>query len=173
MPRVLKFWMTRKLRFTLSPGMPKGKMKLEPMVIQSATGPIGLPADQAVYPGIHTDDGKPMNAQRDYVIRMSKDEIPPARAFWSVTLYSKDGYFIPNDQRKYSVGENSGFKLNKDGGIDIHFAANKPEGVPDENWLPINRAEIDIDAMFRIYAPDAERMKTWKTPRLEMLPAAN
>jgi len=30
-----------------------------------------------------------------------------------------------------------------------------------------------MDAMLRIYAPDAEKMKTWKTPQLEMLPAAN
>jgi hypothetical protein len=30
-----------------------------------------------------------------------------------------------------------------------------------------------MDAMFRIYAPDAVRVKTWKTPQLEMLQAAN
>ncbi len=60
-----------------------------------------------------------------------------------------------------------------DGGIEIYIGAKKPEGVPDENWLPINREDIGMDAMFRIYAPDAERMKTWKTPQLEMLPAVN
>jgi hypothetical protein len=45
--------------------------------------------------------------------------------------------------------------------------------VPDENWLPINRKDIGMDAMLRIYAPDAERMETWKTPQFQMLPAAN
>ncbi len=154
--------------------MPKGQIDLETQVIQSATGPIGLPAYQARYIPAATKDGKHMNARHDYVLKMSKNELPPATAFWSLTLYDlKNGFFIPNDRKKYSVGENAGFKLNTDGGIEIYISAKQPEGVPDENWLPINRAEIDMDAMFRIYAPDAERMKTWKTPRLEMLSAAN
>ena len=55
-------------------------------------------------------------------------------------------------------------KLNKDGGIEIHIAAEKPAGVPDENWLPINRGNEGIDLSLRIYAPDLEKMKTWKAP---------
>lgn len=83
-----------------------------------------------------------MNALCDYVIRMTKDELPPAKAFWSLTLYdTKNGLFIPNPQNKYSVGENGGYKLNADGGIEIYVAAEKPAGVADENWLPINRGD--------------------------------
>jgi hypothetical protein len=75
---------------------PKGHMDIDTMVLQSAIGPIGQPADQAMYPGVATGDGKPMNTQNDYVIRMSKDELPPAKAFWSLTVYdTKDGFFIP------------------------------------------------------------------------------
>jgi len=40
--------------------LPKGSMNLEPMVAQSAYGPIGLPAHQAVYPGIIAADGAPL-----------------------------------------------------------------------------------------------------------------
>jgi hypothetical protein len=106
---------------------PKGQMKPEAMVLQSVTGPVGLPADQAMYPAVGTSDGKPMNAQHDYVIRMSKDELPPAQAFWSATLYDlENGFFIPNDRKKYSVGENAGMKLNADGGIEIYVAAEQP-----------------------------------------------
>jgi hypothetical protein len=109
----------------------------------------------------------------DYVLRMSKDELPPAKAFWSLTLYDlKNGFFIPNDRKKYSVGLNAGFKLNAAGGIEIYLSATKPDGVPEENWLTSNRDDIGLDALFRIYAPDVEKMKTWKTPKLEMLPTA-
>jgi len=74
---------------------PKGRMDIDAMVLQSAVGPLGQPADQAMYPGIATSDGKPMNAQHDYVIRMTKAELPPAIAFWSATLYdAKEGFFI-------------------------------------------------------------------------------
>jgi hypothetical protein len=111
-----------------------------------------------------------MNAQNDYVLRMSKHELPPSTAFWSLTLYDlENGFFIPNDRKKYSVGEDAGFKLNADGGIEIYVSAAKPEGVPEEKWLPINREDIDINGQFRIYVPDAKKMKTWKIPQFEML----
>ncbi len=150
--------------------MPKGQIDLETQVIQSAVGPIGLPAYQARYIPASTKDGKPMNAQHDYVVKMSRDELPPAMAFWSLTLYDlKDGFFIPNDYKKYSVGENAGFKLNAEGGIEIYISAKKPEAVPKENWLPINRGDIELSLMYRIYAPDAEKMKTWKMPQPEII----
>jgi hypothetical protein len=151
--------------------MPKGQIDLETQVIQSVAGPIGLPAYQARYIPVSTKDGKPMNAQHDYVLKMSRDELPPAKAFWSLTLYDlENGLFIPNDQMKYSVGENAGFKLNAEGGIEIVISAKKPEAVPNENWLPINRGDIELSLMYRIYAPDAEKMKTWKIPQPEVLP---
>jgi hypothetical protein len=145
-------------------------MDIDTMVLQSVVGPIGQPAGQAMYPGIATSDGKPMNAQHDYVIRMTKAELPPAIAFWSATLYdTKQGFFIPNKEKKYSVGLNGGMKLDASGGIEIHIAASQPKGVPAENWLPINRKDLGIGVIMRVYQPDLEKMKTWKAPMAEMI----
>lgn len=149
---------------------PKGKMELDALVLQSVIGPIGNPAAEAMYPPVNTADGKPMNALHDYVVRMTKDELPPANAFWSLTLYdTKNGFFIPNPRNKYSVGENAGYKLNADGGIEIYVAAEKPAGVPEENWLPINRGDEGIDLSLRVYVPDLEKMKTWKAPKAALV----
>ncbi len=149
---------------------PKGLMTLERLLFQSIVGPVGQPAAEAVYPPVATADGTPMNAMHDYVIRMAKDELPPATAFWSLTLYdTENGFFLPNERKKYSVGENSGYELDVDGGIEIHLAAEQPEGGPDENWLPINRGDYGIDVILRIYAPDLERFRTWEAPRAERL----
>jgi hypothetical protein len=149
---------------------PKGHMEIDEMVLQSAVGPLGQPADQAMYPGIATTDGKPMNAQHDYVIRMTRDELPPALAFWSATLYdAKQGFFIPNKQKKYSVGENAGMKLNAKGGIEIYITAEQPKGVPAENWLPMTRKDLELDVIMRVYQPDLKKMKTWKAPKAEMI----
>jgi hypothetical protein len=146
----------------------KDKMTLEPMLLQSVVGPIGLPIREAMYPPVVSSDGVPMNALNDYVIRMSMEELPPANAFWSLTLYdTENGFFIPNDHKKYSVGENSGMKLNADGGIEIYVSAEKPVGVPAENWLPINRIDQGMDIILRVYAPDLEKMKTWQAPKAE------
>jgi hypothetical protein len=147
---------------------PKGHTDIDTIVLQSAVGPLGQPASQAMYPGVATTDGKPMNAQYDYVIRMTKDELPPAKAFWSATLYdTKQGFFIPNKQKKYSVGQNAGMKLNASGGIEIHIAAAQPKGVPADNWLPITREDLGIDVIMRVYVPDLKKMKTWKAPMAE------
>ncbi|WP_074225747.1 DUF1214 domain-containing protein [Algoriphagus halophilus] len=144
----------------------KGNMTLEPMVLQSVVGPIGLPLKEAVYPPVVTSDGAPMNAMNDYVIEMSKEEIPPATAFWSLTLYdTENGFFIPNDHKKYSVGENSGMQLNPDGGIKIYISEKKPDDIPMDNWLPINRIDQNIDVILRVYAPDLEKYTTWTPPK--------
>jgi len=143
----------------------KDNMTIEPMLLQSVIGPIGLPMKEAMYPPVVTSDGTPMNALNDYVIKMTKDELPPANGFWSLTLYdTENGFFIPNDHKKYSAGENSGMKLDADGGIKIYVSAEKPKDIPSENWLPINRIDQGIDIILRIYAPDLEKMKTWKAP---------
>ena len=149
---------------------PKGQMMLDMLLFQSVIGPIGLPAAEAVYPAIGTTDGEPMNAQHDYVIRMTADEMPPAGAFWSVTLYdTANGFFIPNDYKKYSVGANAGMQLDDEGGIAIYIAAEKPDGVPEENWLPINREDIEIGPIMRLYEPDIERFASWEAPSAEKL----
>ena len=159
-------------RLAASTGLfqPKGQIGLDLLLFQSVFGPIGQPAQEAVYPSLTTTDGQPMNALHDYVIRMSKDEMPPAEAFWSCTLYdTKNGFFIPNDHKKYSVGENGGMKLNEDGGIEIYVAAKKPESVPEENWLPLNRGDYGIDVVLRLYVPNLKKFKNWEPPKAEKL----
>ena len=145
---------------------PKGSEGLESLLFPSVIGPIGVPAKEALYPPVIPEEGGMLNAQHDYVIRMTKEDLPPARAFWSFTLYdAENGFFIPNEHKKYSVGENAGMKLNEDGGIEIHIAAEKPADVPPENWLPIERKDLDMNMVLRVSAPDLEVMKTWQAPR--------
>lgn len=40
-------------------------------------------------------------------------------------------------------------------------------GVPEENWLQINRKDEEIGAILRIYVPDMEKTKTWSPPQAE------
>jgi hypothetical protein len=67
------------------------------------------------------------------------------------------------------VGENAGMKLDEDGGIEIFVTAEKPDGVPEENWLPINRKDEAMDIVLRAYVADLEKMKTWTAPKAEKL----
>lgn len=172
--KVQRTWLNKmndaELMSRIQPKMfqPKGDTDLETLLAVSIYGPIGVPREEAVYPTIETESGEPLNAQYDYVVHMNKDRLPPAGAFWSVTLYDlKNGFFIPNDRKKYSVGRNAGMKLNEDGGIDIYIAAKKPDGVPEENWLPIERKDEDLNLVLRIYQPDLEKLQSWPVPKAQ------
>jgi hypothetical protein len=54
------------------------------------------------------------------------------QAFWSVTVYNKDGFFTPNEFNAYSVN-NVTAKPNDDGSVTIHFG----EDSGRSNVLPI------------------------------------
>jgi len=150
--------------------LPKSQMTVDLQVFQSVLGPLGLPAVEAVYPAIVSSDGQPITAANDYVVRMSPDAMPPAEAFWSITLYdTANGFFIPNELKKYSVGENAGMQLNADGGIAIYIAAERPDGVSAENWLPINRGDYGLSVILRAYVPDINRFQGWSVPQAEII----
>jgi hypothetical protein len=162
--------LVRKAKILPYCGQPKGETNLDALVATSVTEPTGLPLEEVAYPAVMAEDGNSLNAMNDYVIRMTRNELPKAKAFWSLTLYDqKNGYFIPNDRNKYSVGENTGLKFNADGGVAIYVAAEPPAGVPEENWLPINRRDEDISLVLRVYVPDLEKMENWTPPKAERL----
>ena len=51
-----------------------------------------------------------------------------------------------------------------EGGIAICVAAEQPEGVREENWLPIERQDRDLAMITRIYAPDFESYEVSSAP---------
>ena len=60
-------------------------------------------------------------------------------------------------------------KLDADGGIAVYIAAQKPPGVPEENWLPLNRGDYGIDVSLRLDVPDLEPFRSWIPPKAETL----
>jgi len=65
------------------------------MVSQVGLG-ANLPED-AIYPlNLADEDGKPLDGASNYTIHFDKGEIPPVKAFWSITLYDLDGFQIAN-----------------------------------------------------------------------------
>jgi len=131
----------------------------------------GNSAEEAIYPSYYVDaKGQKLDGAHRYTLVFAPDQLPAVNSFWSATLYDlENGFFIPNNHKKYSVGENAGFKLDEKGGIRIVIAAEQPEGVPEENWLPIERGDIDLDVNMRLYNPDIEKFKSWTPPKAKNL----
>jgi hypothetical protein len=48
-------------------------------------------------------------------------------------------------------------------------AVKKATVETDENWLPIERKDLELSVILRVYGPDLERMKTWQAPKAEKI----
>jgi len=85
----------------------------------------------------------------------------PVDAFWSVTVYSADGYFEPNELNAYSINSVTGEK-GEDGSITIQFG-DCTSDIP--NCLPVTEG---WNYMVRMYRPRQEILDgNWSFPVAE------
>jgi hypothetical protein len=113
-----------------------------------------LPED-AVYPlNLGDADGKPLTGANKYVLHFDKTEIPPVEAFWSFTLYDKDGFPTANALKRNAIGDRDEMRYNADGSLDIYFQHDSPGKDKESNWLPAPKDDFNIT--MRLYAPKAE-----------------
>lgn len=105
---------------------------------------IGLGANRpqdAVYPtSQHGSDGVSYDGEKTYVIKFLKGMTPPARGFWSITMYNDKYFFVPNVLNRYSISPRQNLKLNDDGSIDIYIQKDSPGADKDRTGCPPLRA---------------------------------
>ena len=64
-----------------------------------------LPAD-ALYPHTRLDSqGQPLHGSQRYRLHFAAGELPPVKAFWSVTAYGADDFLIANPLNRYALGD--------------------------------------------------------------------
>jgi hypothetical protein len=64
-----------------------------------------LPQD-AIYPSLSSDsEGRPLGGNNRYVLHFDEGELPPVDAFWSVTAYDIEGYFIADPLNRQAIGD--------------------------------------------------------------------
>jgi hypothetical protein len=63
--------------------------------------------EDAVYPTAVTDaDGKPFVSDNRYMLHFNKDQVPPVRAFWSLTMYNERHLLAANPPiDRYAIGD--------------------------------------------------------------------
>ncbi len=121
-------------------------------LIATAWGWGGLPIEEAYY--LNVEPNLPVGGYKLTV----KDA--PVDAFWSVSVYNKEGYFQKNEYDAYSVINISGTP-NADGSFTIHFGGD-PKSV---NYLPLTEG---WNYAVRLYRPRKEILDgTWTFPDVE------
>ena len=129
-----------------------------------------LPNEEAVYPMAMADaGGRPLTGSSRYVLHFDKAQIPPADAFWSLTMYGADQFFVPNALHRYAIGDRDPLVLNADGSLDLHIQHASPGQDQQANWLPAPAGPFSMN--LRLYLPQPQAVDgRWTPPPLRCLP---
>jgi len=126
--------------------------------------------EEAYYPAANVDaNGDPLDGSKHhYSIRFQKGHLPPARYFWSLTMYRKsDGLLVENPIKRYSVGDRTvGLKVADDGSLAVYVQPGSPGADKESNWLPAPNEPFYV--LMRIYGPSESVLNgKWTPPPLE------
>ncbi len=130
-----------------------GTFYLKRAVISLVGLGANLPED-AVYPiNLGDADGKPLNGANRYVLHFEQAAIPPAEAFWSLTLYDAQGFPTANPLNRCAIGDRDPLSFNPDGSLDLLIQHESPGTDRESNWLPAPAGPFNV--LLRLYAPKA------------------
>jgi hypothetical protein len=134
--------------------------------VAAAMGIYGNTKEEAVYAGTRVNaDRQQLLGSQPYVIHFDKKDLPPAKFFWSMTMYDLPGrHLVANPIHRYSIGDRTkGIQYGADGSLDIYVQHTSPGADKESNWLPAPEGAYTVIA--RIYGPQASVFDgTWKFP---------
>ena len=133
---------------------------------------IGIYANsraEAMYPVLTTDsDGAPLTGATNYTLTFPPGQLPPANAFWSVTMYKlPESLLVDNPINRYVINSPMLPNLikNPDGGLTLYIQNSSPGDEEGPNWLPAPPGPFTI--FMRVYWPKPEALDgTWQPPKL-------
>jgi len=129
----------------------------------------GNDAIEAIYPSARADaDGQPLDGAHRYELTFLT--LPPAKAFWSVTMYDKSydgaaGYLVENPINRYLINSTTqGLIFGDDGSLTITIQRQQPQDAAQRaNWLPAPTGPFYL--VMRIYWPERAALDgSWTPP---------
>jgi hypothetical protein len=132
------------------------------IVAQQGLG-ANLPED-AIYPlNLADESGRPLDGANNYTLHFDKNDLPPANAFWSVTLYDAQGFQVANALDRFAVSSWMPFKYNPNGSLELYIQHESPGPDKQSNWLPAPEGAFNLT--MRLYAPKPEALTgKWNPP---------
>ena len=127
----------------------------------------------SVYFAVPKDDQGELfdGSKHSYQLTFTKDQIPPAKNFWSWTMYKLPRrWLVDNPIDRYSIGSGTpGLKKGADGSITLYFSAKSPGKDKESNWLPAPEGPFWL--VLRTYGPgEAILDKNWTVPPVKRAP---
>lgn len=112
----------------------------------------GPGAEEVVYMTCETDaEGAELDGANRYALTF--DEAPPARGFWSFTVYdATTRLLVEHPSGRYKRGDrDTEIERNPSGGFTLILQTAEPEAQPNGNWLPVPPGPFQI--VGRLYGP--------------------
>jgi hypothetical protein len=124
-----------------------------------------LPED-AIYPlNLADQTGTPLDGANKYTIHFDKGATPPVNAFWSITLYDRDGFQVANGLNRFAVSSWMPIKYNPNGSLDLYFQNESPGTDKEVNWLPAPKGPFNLT--MRLYGPKSDALTgKWNPPSI-------
>lgn len=138
--------------------------------IRAGVAYIGLGANKdedAIYFSTYYDlNGAPLDAsQYNYKLHFEANEIPPVNAFWSLSAYNQNSFFMGNELDRFSIGSRDSLIINEDGSLDLYLQYENPGSEFEANWLPVQNGIFNLT--MRLYWPTQEVLnEQWVMPPL-------
>ncbi len=109
-------------------------------------------------------DGTPFDAEAKYEVRFQHNALPPARAFWSLTLYDDRQLFADNPIGRYTLGNRDPLRFDSDGSLMLYIQRDSPGRGMERNWLP-TPSQGAFSLTLRLYWPEPAALDgTWAPP---------
>ena len=100
------------------------------------------------------------------MLHFEKGQLPPVKAFWSLTLYNNKQTFVNNAIQRYALGSRDRLRYNRDGSLDIYIQYERPDGARAANWLPAPPDGFNL--VLRAYWPDQALLDgKWAPPAVQ------
>jgi hypothetical protein len=101
--------------------------------------------EDTVYPTAYSDqEDQPLTGKHRYVLHFAKEQLPPVKAFWSLTMYNKDGFLVSNPVAHYALEDRDPLKYNTDGFRDLYLQRQSPGPEKEANWLPARADDFNV-----------------------------
>jgi hypothetical protein len=126
--------------------------------------------EDALYPVVFTDsDGNPLSSDGRYVMHFAKEQLPPVRGFWSLTMYDDLQLFAANPLKRYAIGDRDKLRFNSDDSLDLYIQRESPAKDRESNWLPAPARGL-FTMNLRLYWPKPEALNgDWVPPPVQRL----
>ena len=118
---------------------------------------------------MRTPTAEPLYGDRTYRLRF--DTPPPAKAFWSVTMYDTSydgiaGYLVENPIGRYLINSTTtGLGRGDDGSLTIHIQHDEPDTDEGQSELAAVARRVRFYLTMRIYWPEPAALDgTWEPP---------